>query len=85
MTTLVSFSHTQFVIWLLSADFTGALCVLVLGIMTRYGAIEIVGTNERYDAWCEAGYGRHDRNLYQRGRDILNLEARLSQPKRSEW
>lgn len=41
MTTLVSFSDAQFVIWLLSADFAGSLCVLVLGVMTRYGAIEI--------------------------------------------
>lgn len=40
MTTLVSFSHAQSVIWLFSADFTGSLCVLVLGVMTRYGAIE---------------------------------------------
>jgi hypothetical protein len=45
--------------------------------MTRYCPFGI----DRYkmkdiDAWCEAYYGRHDRNLDQRGRDILIFKAK---------
>lgn len=62
------------------------VCVLAPGVMTRYCPFGI-GRYKSKDigAWCEAYYDRHDRNLDQRGRDILIFEARLSQPKRCEW